>query len=145
MITKLWIMLITVLALILFAVVLYGIGVMMMPATLSHASDEAARGPHTLMFSNYAFAFKDYEQMPLSIIEPVCWNDMQDTFCDSRMDHRADSFRLFLYLNWETQRVGEIYLLGDECYLQTYFPEMGADGQPHIAEIYWINCIYTLP
>jgi hypothetical protein len=101
--------------------------------------EQVARPRYTLTSKTASFIFENHESLPFQIISQQCWNDAIG-FCDSSMTSGATPLELWIVTDWLTDQQGSIYQLGDTCYWWMYKAELGADGQPHVDEHYWISC-----
>jgi len=95
-----------------------------------------ARLRYTLIDKRASFLFSNYDSLPFTINREMCWNDVQG-FCDVE----GSTDELYTLIDWQMQAYGAIY--EDEsgaCFWWMYQAEWGEDGNPHVAEHYWITC-----
>ncbi len=81
--------------------------------------------------------FENFDELPFQILRPMCWN-ITEGWCDEGMDESGH--RVLYLIDFETRQHGVVMENDSGCWLWWFLPEYGVDGQPHIAEDYWIEC-----
>lgn len=98
---------------------------------------DGTRPRYTLIDVRFSFLFANSDTLPFTLIRQMCWNSTEG-FCDEGLDGMQESYFL---IDWEHEAYGAVFETDSGgCFWWMYRPEFGEDGNPHVAEHYWIEC-----
>lgn len=102
-------------------------------------SDGQAQEPHVLRYRimQNQLVFENADELPYQVIRPMCWNESTG-WCDAGMEDAGH--RLFYLIDFLTGKHGVVMENDAGCWLWWFYPEYGADEQPHVDEHSWIEC-----
>jgi hypothetical protein len=107
--------------------------VSVLQGALHTEADSTAR--YLVMENQLVFRYTD--EQPYTILRPMCWNS-HTGWCDSGMDERGS--RVAYLVDFDLGRHGVIMQNSTLCWVWWFFPEYGADNNPHVEEAYLIEC-----
>lgn len=85
------------------------------------------------------YLWRWYDAEPYTILEEMCWDKEIGFQCDERMSERG-RWR-FDIVDMVNIRKGAIYENSYGCWLWWFLPEHDEHGNPHVQELWWIECI----
>ncbi len=94
------------------------------------------RPPYTTFSYKSAWNFENHEEYPYDTIDQMCYDDSISRWCDSI----TDPYPIQTYINWLGLEFGNVFYSEEGCFIWTYKPFWGEDGQPHIQQHDWIVC-----
>jgi hypothetical protein len=103
------------------------------------ADETESRPRYTLIDVRFSFLFSNSDTLPFTLIRQMCWNDSVG-FCD---DGLAGAEEIYFLVDWNPENpvYGAIFETDSgTCFWWSYQPEWGADGNPHVAQAYWVEC-----
>jgi hypothetical protein len=80
--------------------------------------------------------FENHVEDPYTTLDQMCYDDKAGRWCDPI----TDPYQIEIMVDWLGLEVGEVYYSDEGCFLWTYRPFWGEDGNPHINRHDWVTC-----
>jgi hypothetical protein len=95
-----------------------------------------ARPQYVTFRPSVVWLFENHDDYPYTIIDEMCYDDYVSRWCDTI----TNPIQIEIMVDWLGFEVGEVFHSDEGCFIWTYQPFWGEDGNPHINRHDWIIC-----